>query len=68
MAAQLFSLGGMLAMLGWVVLLLSLFLRPIRAWAWRITGFVIPGVLAVAYIYLLATNSNARKPSQPHAP
>lgn len=59
MAAQLFSLGSMLAMLGWVALLLSLFLRPIQVWTWRVTGIVIPCVLAVAYIYLLATNHNA---------
>lgn len=59
MAAQLFSLGGVLAMIGWLVLLISLFLRPVRTWAWRITGFVIPGILAVAYIYLLLTNTNA---------
>ena len=59
MASQLFSLGGSLAMLGWLALMLSLFLRPIRAWTWRITGIVIPGVLAVAYIYLLATNNDA---------
>lgn len=59
MAAQFFSLGGMLAMLGWIMLLLSLFLQPIRGWTWRITGFVIPGLLAVAYICLLVTNSNA---------
>ena len=61
MASQLFSLGGYLAMLGWLALLLSLFLRPIRAWTWRFTGVAIPGLLAVAYIYLLATNSDANQ-------
>lgn len=59
MAEQLFSMGGLLAIIGWAALLLSLFLRPIRAWTWRITGFAIPTLLAVAYIYLLATTSNA---------
>ena len=59
MPAQLFSLGGLLAMAGWAALLLSLFLRPIRTWTWRITGFVIPSLLAVAYVYLLFANTNA---------
>lgn len=59
MAPQLFSLGGYLAMLGWVALILSLFLRPIRTWTWRITGGLIPGLLAVAYIFLLLTNTDA---------
>ena len=56
MAAQLFSLGGTLAMIGWLALLVSLFVKPIRTMTWRITGIVIPGIMAVAYIYLLATN------------
>lgn len=59
MPEQLFSLGGMMATFGWVVLLLSLFIVRIRTWAWRVTGIVIPAVLSIAYIYLLATNTNA---------
>ncbi len=59
MAEQLFSWGGYLAMLGWLALLLSLFLDRIRAWTWRITGLLIPAVLAIAYIFLLASNSDA---------
>lgn len=55
MAEQLFSLGGLIAMAGWVALLLSLFIRPIRAWTWNVTGAVLPGALAVAYVWLLIT-------------
>lgn len=58
-ASQLFEFGGQLAMAGWLALLVSLFLRPIRAWTWRITGAVIPGLLAVAYVFLLATIGEA---------
>lgn len=58
MASQLFSLGGLLAMAGWAALVLSLFVRPMRTWTWRITGAVIPGLLAVAYVFLLVTNTD----------
>ena len=57
MAAQLFQWGGTLALLGWVALLISLFLKPIRTWTWRVTGIVIPCVLGVAYVYLLYANN-----------
>lgn len=58
MAAQLFSLGGLLAMLGWMALLVSLFFGAMRTWTWRITGVAIPALLAMAYVFLLLTNSN----------
>ncbi|MDX1557192.1 MAG: hypothetical protein R3212_14275, partial [Xanthomonadales bacterium] len=58
MAANFFSFGGYLAMMGWLGLLASLFYGPVRAWTWRITGMVIPGLLAVAYVYLLLTNAD----------
>lgn len=59
MAALLFSLGGFIAIAGWLALLLALFIRPIRTWTWRLTGAVIPGALALAYVYLLLSNTNA---------
>ncbi len=59
MAEQFFSIGGLLAMAGWLALAISLFLEPIRTWTWRITGIAIPGVLAVAYVALLLSNTNA---------
>lgn len=54
MADALFSYGGLLAMAGWLALLASLFIAPIRAWTWRITGIASPALLAIAYIVLLS--------------
>jgi hypothetical protein len=59
MAEQLFSLGGSVAIAGWIALTLSLFVRPMRVWTWRATGAVIPGLLAVAYVVLLVTNTDS---------
>lgn len=53
MAETLFSYGGLIAMIGWIVLAASLFIAAIRPPVWIATGFVIPGLLALAYIYLL---------------
>lgn len=49
-----FSTAGLVALLGWAVLLLSLFLAPIRARVWRVTGWVIPGAIGIAYMILIA--------------
>jgi hypothetical protein len=54
MAAQFFSLAGLVAMAGWLALLASLFVKPMRTWTWRITGIVIPALIAIGYIVLLA--------------
>lgn len=54
MAESLFSLGGLIAMIGWLALTVSLFVAPLRRWTWRITGLAIPATLAIAYIVLLA--------------
>lgn len=54
MADQLFSLCGLAAMIGWAALALSLFVPSVRAAANILAGFVIPAIIAVAYIALLA--------------
>ena len=49
-----FSLAGLLAMLGWAALLVSLFLKAVRPYAWPAAQLAIPAILAVAYILLVA--------------
>lgn len=45
-----FSLTGLLAMLGWITLLLS----PLMPrWSNRIAGFIIPGILSGSYLVIL---------------
>ena len=50
MEHQIFSLANLLAMLGWV--LLAMF--PRRRWAMLASGSVIPGLLASAYVVIIA--------------
>jgi hypothetical protein len=57
--ATAFSLGGLLAMAGWLALLASLFLPAIRPAAWTAAAAAIPAVLAVAYILLIAEGFGA---------
>lgn len=45
-----FSLGGKLAMLGWLALLAALFVKPARRYAFPAAQFAIPAALAVGYI------------------
>lgn len=54
MAELLFSVGGLIAMIGWGALAISLFTAPIRPTVWAVTGIIIPSLLAVAYILLLS--------------
>lgn len=49
-----FSLAGMLAMLGWLALLVSLFVAAARPTAWTVARWAIPGLIGIAYIALLA--------------
>jgi hypothetical protein len=49
-----FSIAGLAAMLGWAGLIASLFVAPVRPIAWRAATFIIPGLIAAAYILLLA--------------
>lgn len=48
-----FSLAGKLAMLGWLSLLVALFFKPARQYAFPAAQFVIPAILAVGYILLI---------------
>ena len=48
-----FSLAGLVAMGGWLGLVLSLFLPAVRETVWRIAALVIPSILAIAYILLI---------------
>lgn len=49
-----FRLAGLLAMLGWAGLLVSLFAKAARAYAWPAAQLIVPALLAIAYILLLA--------------
>lgn len=49
----LFGLAGNLAMLGWLALLVALFVRQARAYAWPAAQFVIPAILGIGYILLI---------------
>lgn len=53
-AQSAFSIGSMLAVLGWLALLASLFIAPLRPIAWRATSVIIPALLALAYVLLMA--------------
>ena len=48
-----FDLTGPLVLTGWAALLLSLFVKQVRPIAWPATQFVVPGILAVLYIFLI---------------
>ena len=51
--STIFGLGGNLAMLGWLSLLLALFLKPARAYAFPAAQLVIPAILAIGYVLLI---------------
>lgn len=53
--ATAFELGGKLAMLGWLGLVISLFVERVRPAARMATAMVIPALLAVAYGLLIWT-------------
>ena len=48
-----FSIAGLLAMIGWLALLVSLFVAAARGPVWTLTRFIIPALLAVAYLLLI---------------
>ncbi len=54
-----FSLGGLVAMLGWAALLVALFLPAARPIAWSASGLAIPALLAAAYILLITQSWGA---------
>lgn len=49
-----FSAASTLALICWIALALSLFVAAVRAWVWRVTGLMVPALLAVAYGLLIA--------------
>jgi hypothetical protein len=53
-AATLFSACSSLAIAAWIALSLSLFVPILRLWTWRVTGFALPALFAVAYLGALA--------------
>src|SRR5436189_5878942 len=53
--ATIFSVGNMVALTGWLAMLVGLFLKPARKPAFLYSGLVLPALLAVAYVYLLAS-------------
>lgn len=48
-----FRLAGLLAIAGWVSLLIGLFVAPARKITWSAARFAIPALLAVAYLLLI---------------
>jgi len=47
---SMFRIANLLALIGWIMLLASLFVTRLRGIGWTATGLVIPGVLAVGYL------------------
>lgn len=56
MAHQIFTLGNMIAPLGWIALMIALFIKAPREWALLVARFAVPLLFALAYIPLLALN------------
>lgn len=48
-----FEVSRWLARIGWLLLLVSLFVRGTRRQAWPVTQFVIPAVICLAYVLLV---------------
>jgi len=48
-----FSLASKLALFGWLSLLVALFFRPARQYAFPASQFVIPAILAIGYILMI---------------
>jgi hypothetical protein len=57
--ALLFSLGGLLAMAGWLGLLVALFVGSARRLAWPAAQIAIPAILATAYVALILQGRSA---------
>lgn len=51
--ANAFSVAGLLAMLGWLGLVVSLFVKAARPPAWTVAGIAIPALLAIFYVLLI---------------
>lgn len=48
-----FSIAGKLALVGWLALVVSLFVKPARPFVWPATQIAIPAILAAAYALLI---------------
>jgi hypothetical protein len=57
--ATAFQIGGLVAMAGWLGLLVSLFVRAVRPAAWTAAQVAVPAVLAIAYILLISQGLGA---------
>lgn len=57
--ATAFSLAGLFAIIGWAGLALAAFVKPLRAFAWPAATFVVPTLLAVAYVLLIQEGMRA---------
>jgi hypothetical protein len=51
-----FKLAGLLAMLGWLGLLASLFVAAVRPAAWAAARWAIPALIGIAYVLLFASS------------
>ena len=51
--ATTFALAGPLVLGSWATLILSLFVKPVRPFAFTATQFLVPSLLAVAYVLLI---------------
>ena len=54
-----FSLSGLIALVGWGGLLLALFVKTARPYAWTTAAIVIPALLGAAYILLIQEGMRA---------
>ena len=57
--AMAFSLGGLLAMAGWLGLVVALFAAGARRIAWPAAQMIVPALLAVAYVLLILQGRSA---------
>ena len=51
--AAVFTLTGPLVLAAWAGLVISLFVKPVRPAAWTASQFVVPALLAIAYVLLI---------------
>lgn len=51
--SSIFGLASNLAVIGWLALLVALFVKPARPYAWPAAQFVIPAILALGYVLLI---------------
>lgn len=54
-----FSVAGPLVMLGWLGLIVALFVKAVRPVVWTAAQFVVPALLAAAYVLLLWQSRSA---------